>query len=500
MNDLFNSSSPKGEEDNSEEKPFFFSGAQDLPEEQPQKVENERDIPAPQSVPPLGSRFAPAPEPINDSASRGSVSMQSRYPGRTSSSFGSSSHGISTSSTGSISGSGQAGRSSFGSGSTSFGPPKLPKKVKPTQFSFGGPPRKTKLLIFTIIVSLMALVSSTLAIVLTLVEDEEPKAPVAVGVARPLTEAVKKIVPATVHITNESGSSAGSGFIYDSRGYIMTAAHVLTTTDAGTTTTYERVRVGLPEDNQVSRWVIADVVGVNTDRDIGVIKINAEDVTQVAPLALNSFVTIGEDAFAVGSPFRLNYTVTRGIISARHRVVQNQDAFGTRILGQDLIQTDTPINPGNSGGPLANFFGEVVGVNVLITGNGNSGNVGVGFAVPIAQAKEAADAIVEGRELTIGFLGIIPRSAIESDSAEGTAGVFVNSVTPGSAADIGGLQAQDIILRINEERVNSSDELISIIRLSSPGDRLELSVLRKTSNGQTQTVRLMVTLGSLPSQ
>jgi putative serine protease PepD len=282
--------------------------------------------------------------------------------------------------------------------------------------------------------------------------------------AEPAAAVAEVVAPATVQI--ETASGVGSGVIYDPDGLILTAAHVVEGSGA--------VTVRLADGTAVD----GNVVGADTDSDIGVVAIEGRDDLPVAVLA-ESPPSVGDLVVAVGSPFALDQTVTAGIVSALDRPAsQGGPTVGT-------IQIDAPINPGNSGGPVANRNGEVIGIASYIQSQ-SGGNVGLGFAVPIDVAEQVADALVAGQPVAFGYLGIEGGDAVGEET-----GALIAAVVPGSPADEAGIQAGDLIVGVNGDPVTSFGDLGVIIRREEPGDTLDLTVRR---NGDDQT--LTATLGS----
>ncbi len=307
-----------------------------------------------------------------------------------------------------------------------------------------------------------------------------------------IEQAAEKVVEATVKLETESGG--GSGFIYSTEGYIITAAHVLTGPDG---TTFDTVTVGLTRDGNIVRRVEGEVIGLDDRKDIGVVRIDRSLDFSIAELGSNAQVRIGETVIAVGSPFGLENTVTRGIVSALNRTVTSP---GTgEVLGFNLIQTDAPINSGNSGGPLANLNGQIIGVNILIQNSGVGGNVGIGFAVPIAQATQVADEIIRGVNTEeFGFLGISGRT-----STIGRAGALVADVTPGEPADRAGVRVGDLIVAVDGEAIFDFNDLLTAVQLHKPNDVIVLEVIRQELDDNEEvtseeTLDLQLTLGSRP--
>gem|GEM_PF-434575 len=278
-------------------------------------------------------------------------------------------------------------------------------------------------------------------------------APVPSGSAssvEPAAAVAKALLPTVVEI--RQGSGLGSGFIYDSNGYIMTAAHVVQGAD--------QVQVRLYNGTQLT----GKVVGTDENNDVAVVKVDRTGLPK-APLALGETLQVGQLAVAIGSPFGLNETVTAGIISATDRTLE----------GREVIQTDAPINPGNSGGVLADRRGRVIGINDAIqTGSdGSNGNVGIGFAVPIDLAARSATAIVQGKPVQTGYLGVTM-----GEPTGGQDGALVQEVASGSPADKAGLRPGDLVVGIDGQPVADYGELGARIRAHKPGDKITLEVAR----------------------
>jgi putative serine protease PepD len=288
-------------------------------------------------------------------------------------------------------------------------------------------------------------------------------APIKAG-DEPVAAVAKALLPTVVELTvqTQQGDGLGSGVIYDKNGYILTAAHVVEGAD--------QVTVRLADGTRLR----GQVLGTDTANDVGVVKVDRGNLP-AAPLAVNVPLQVGQLAVAIGSPFRLEGSVTAGVVSATNRILS--DDQGT---GREVIQTDAPINPGNSGGVLADREGRVIGINSAIRSDGSSGgNIGIGFAVPIDVAARSATAIVQHKPLQTGFLGVST-----GDPTSGRGGALVQDVTPNSPAAKAGLQAGDLVVALDGQAVTSQDDLISRIRDHKPGDRVTLKVVR---NGKEQT-------------
>lgn len=263
------------------------------------------------------------------------------------------------------------------------------------------------------------------------------------------------LAPAVVQIETTQG--LGSGFIYDGSGLILTAHHV---TDGAS-----QVQVRLADGTRTT----GTVVGSDPSTDVAVVQIDPVEGMAVATLATGVDVEVGQTAIAIGSPFGLDQTVTAGIVSA---VGRSAETPGGVI---PAIQTDAPINSGNSGGALADANGRVIGINDSIAtgGAGSTGNLGIGFAIPIDIAKSVADRIVAGESTEAGFLGV------EGTDATGSqAGAAIGAVTPGSPADDAGIAADDVVVAVDGVQVSSMIDLGAKIRTHQPGESVTITVLR----------------------
>ena len=268
----------------------------------------------------------------------------------------------------------------------------------------------------------------------------------------PAAAVAKALLPTVVEIRHDSG--VGSGFIYDKNGYIMTAAHVVDGVD--------EVEIRLYDGTKLK----GKVVGTDDLNDVGVVKVDRTGLA-TAPLAVGQDVQVGQLAIAIGSPFGLNETVTAGIISSTDRVLDD---------GREVIQTDAPINPGNSGGVLADRHGRVIGINSAIrpASDGSNGNVGIGFAVPIDLAAKSAEAIVQGKPIQTGYLGVTPSLT----TAGGQNGALIQEVAPNSPAAKAGLRPGDLVTTIDGKAVENYSEMVASIRSHQPGDKVTLGVTR----------------------
>jgi putative serine protease PepD len=293
--------------------------------------------------------------------------------------------------------------------------------------------------------------------------------------------AYKGVVEITVSSQSSDGSpfpsggsqtqrAQGSGFVYDSKGDIVTNQHVVD----GATSISVRFWNGKSYD--------AHVVGTDASTDLAVIRVDAPS-SLLQPLALgdSGSLQVGDGVVAIGSPFGLEETVTSGIVSALHRQMTSPSGFAI----DDSIQTDAAINHGNSGGPLLDMQGRVVGVTAQIESD-SGGNDGVGFAIPSSTVRSVASQLVASGKAEHAYLGVSLASAATS--------ARIAEVRSGTPAARAGLQAGDVVTALDGKRVASSDALQSAIAAMKPGDSVSLTYTR---DGASHTVRL--TLASRPS-
>src|SRR5579864_5346634 len=300
-----------------------------------------------------------------------------------------------------------------------------------------------------------------------------------------LTQIYREATPGVVDITvTENASSGGfglgqqqtqaegTGFVYDSKGDIVTAAHVV---DGATS-----IKVHFKDGTNAN----ATLVGKDDSTDTAVIKVNVPS-SELHPLKVGSSATVqpGDEVVAIGSPFGLTETMTAGIISAIGRTITAPNNFS--ISG--AIQTDAPINHGNSGGPLLNSSGQVIGVNAQIESD-SGGNDGVGFAIPSDAVKSVADTIIAGGKVQHAYLGITIGTPSSGSGAE------VTQVKASSPAAAGGLKTGDLITAIDGDSIASADDLTAKVNTYKPGDKVTVTVNRGGSSK-----KLTITLGTRPS-
>ena len=304
-----------------------------------------------------------------------------------------------------------------------------------------------------------------------------------------------KILPSVVSIEvrQGSGGDTGSGIVISASGYILTNNHVVEPALNG-----GKLSVVFHDKQSVH----GEIVGRDRVSDLAVVRVRGVKGLQPAALGSSSSVVVGDPVIAVGSPLGLAGTVTSGIVSALDRPVEAGSVQGTSTDDViDAIQTDAAINPGNSGGPLVNGRGEVIGVNSAIAtlssdplGGGQGGSIGLGFAIPIDQAKRIARQIITLGYSTHAIIGVRLDPSFSGDGAKIVKGGTEPGVSPGGPAQRAGLRGGDVIVAVDGVRVTSADELIVAIRRHVPGQRLTVTYLR--DGGRHDAV---VTLGSAPS-
>lgn len=323
-----------------------------------------------------------------------------------------------------------------------------------------------------------------------------------------------KVVPSVVKLETEMGrqSEEGSGIILSADGLILTNNHVVAAAK-GQRAPNAPARPGTPlppggpggpaptgpaGGGLTTTVTFADgrvvpftVIGTDPASDIAVVR--AQGVSDLTPITLGSSANlrVGQDVVAVGSPLGLEGTVTTGIVSALNRPVAAGGDANNQNTVLDAIQTDAAINPGNSGGALVNMNGELVGVNSAIATIGGdspdaqSGSIGLGFAIPVDQAKRIADELISTGTASHASLGV----QVSNDTT--THGAKIVEVTKGGAAATAGLPSGVVVTKVNDRTIGSADALVAAVRSRAPGEKITLTYLDST--GASQTVQ--VTLG-----
>ncbi|AXI73800.1 trypsin-like peptidase domain-containing protein [Streptomyces bacillaris] len=299
----------------------------------------------------------------------------------------------------------------------------------------------------------------------------------------------------TLHVSGTAESGTGTGFVLDDRGHILTNNHVVAPAGAtgDITVTFSS-----------GETATAELVGKDSGYDLAVVKVRGVSGLKPLPLGNSDNVQVGDPVVAIGAPFDLSNTVTSGIISAKQRPITagGEKGDGSDISYVDALQTDAPINPGNSGGPLVDTQAHVIGINSAIRAadsgkgperGGQSGSIGLGFAIPINQGKRVAEELINTGRATHPVIGVTLDMKFTGDGAKvGTKGADDGpAVTKDGPAAKAGIKSGDVITAVQGQRVHSGEELIVKIRAHRPGDRLEL---RLTRGGEELTITL--TLGS----
>lgn len=325
------------------------------------------------------------------------------------------------------------------------------------------------------------------------VEDSLFPVPTDKFVYSSLYEAVNQGVASITVYSENTIIGQGSGFLIDDEGHILTNYHVIEGANG--------IEVAFANGSRER----AILIGADLDSDIAVIKTSfpLEDVTPL-PLGSSDSIEVGEYVAAIGNPYGLSGTMTVGIISARGRLLDSLRAApsGGFFTAPDLIQTDAAINPGNSGGPLLNLAGEVIGINRAIRtnegGNGMISNTGIGFAVPIDIVKRVVPYLIRDGKYDYPYLGIVSRETLTLLDKEllgldrEDTGAYVLDVSPNGPAEKAGIRGAgandliedlpiggDLIIAMNGETIRSfSDLLAYLVTNTSPGDTVEVTVLR----------------------
>jgi putative serine protease PepD len=296
----------------------------------------------------------------------------------------------------------------------------------------------------------------------------------------------------TLHVTGTEESGTGTGFVLDNQGHILTNNHVVE--PAGSS---GDISVTFNSGDTAK----ATVVGRDTGYDLAVVKVSNVHGLRPMPLGNSDNVRVGDPVVAIGAPFDLEGTVTSGIISAKERPITagGESGDGSDVSYVDALQTDAPINPGNSGGPLLDSRARVIGINSAIRSadsgsapdSGQAGSIGLGFAIPVNQAKRVAEELINTGKATHPVIGVTLDMDYSGDGARvgtkgGDGGPAVTAGGPGAKA---GIKAGDVITAVDGQRIHSGDELIVKTRAHRPGDRLELTLKR---DGRERRISLVL--------
>ncbi|GLV98150.1 S1C family serine protease [Streptomyces lavendulae] len=302
-------------------------------------------------------------------------------------------------------------------------------------------------------------------------------------------------LPSVVTIEASAGDGeggTGTGFVYDEQGHILTNNHVVASAANGG-------KLSATFSN--GKKYDAEVIGRAQGYDVAVLKLK-NPPSALKPLALGDSdkVAVGDSTIAIGAPFGLSNTVTTGIVSAKNRPVASGDGSGGKNSYMSALQTDASINPGNSGGPLLDGRGAVIGINSAIQsagnggfGGGQAGSIGLGFAIPINQAKNVADSLIKTGKPVYPVISVSVDLQAKTDGAKiSEQGAAANElVDPNGPAGKAGLKPGDVITEFGGRQVDSGPTLISLIWTYKPGDTVKLTYLR---DGKPTTVD--ITLGS----
>ncbi|MCP9953938.1 trypsin-like peptidase domain-containing protein [Actinomadura madurae] len=304
----------------------------------------------------------------------------------------------------------------------------------------------------------------------------------------------QRVLPSVVMIRTESaqGEIGGTGFIVNG-GYVITNNHVVAGAGGGS----GQIKIVFND----KKTLPATVKGADPSSDVAVLKPEGQHSLPALAVGDSSAIAVGDPVIAIGSPLGLQGSVTTGIVSSLNRAVPTQGEGGADASYLNAIQTDAAINPGNSGGPLVDAKGRVIGINTAILtvggqslgGEQQSGNIGLGFAIPINQGKRVAEEIIRTGTVKQAKLGVLPDPRYQ----EGGARIMpqpVNGqdpVTKGGPADKAGLKPGDVITKVDDKPIEDATDLIAQIRSRAPGDRIKITYQRE---GRESTVE--VTLGS----
>jgi putative serine protease PepD len=314
--------------------------------------------------------------------------------------------------------------------------------------------------------------------------------------ATAVTAVAAKVVPSVVTITVESPDGSGdegTGIIISSTGQILTNNHVIAadeTTGSTLTVTFNSGKI-----------TPATILGADPSSDLAVIQATGVSGLTPATLGDSSKVAVGQQVVAIGAPLGLTNTVTSGIVSALNRPVapesDDPSASTTSTAVLDAIQTDAAINPGNSGGPLVDLSGQVIGIDSAIASDGSdsgdsqAGSIGLGFAIPINQAKPIAEELIKTGKAPYALLGV---GVVDPSATATHTGATVNSITASGPAANAGLRTNDVITAVDDQQIGDAESLVAAIRSYQPGTTVTLTYIR---GSQTLTAR--ITLGTAPA-
>jgi putative serine protease PepD len=327
-----------------------------------------------------------------------------------------------------------------------------------------------------------------------LVTGAAPSVPAANMPPGTVEQVAAKVVPSVVMLETDLGrqSEEGSGIVLSADGLVMTNNHVVAAAAnpkgpggpgggaaPKTTVTFS--------DGRTAPFT---VVGTDPTSDIAVVRVQGISGLNPISLGSSSDLKVGQPVVAIGSPLGLAGTVTTGIVSALNRPVSTTGESGNQNTVLDAIQTDAAINPGNSGGALVNMSGQLVGVNSAIatlgadSGDAQSGSIGLGFAIPVDQAKRIADELISTGKASHASLGV------QVTTDKGTPGAKVMDVVQGGAAATAGVPKGVVVTKVDDRPINSADALVAAVRSKAPGDKVSLTYQDPGSGSRTVQVTL----------
>jgi putative serine protease PepD len=281
----------------------------------------------------------------------------------------------------------------------------------------------------------------------------------------------------SISVAGPAGSGEGSGVVIDDQGHVLTNHHVVAPAAGG-----GRVQVSTTD----SRVFPARVVGTDPATDLAVLQLAdpPEDLRAVE-LGDSEEVAVGQPVMALGNPLGLSHTVTVGIVSALDRPVTTQNTTGAQgtvaPVVTNAIQTDAAVNPGNSGGALVDAAGRLIGINSSIatlgaTAGGQGGSIGLGFAIPVNQARWIAEGLIEDNQVEHAYLGVEARDAVIEVDGDSREAALLTRVVPGTPAEEAGLRTGEAVVAVDDEPVGSTLALVAQVREREPGTEVELTV------------------------
>jgi putative serine protease PepD len=313
------------------------------------------------------------------------------------------------------------------------------------------------------------------------------KEPVANLPSGSVEQVAAEVAPSVVQLETRVGLQydEGSGIILSSNGLIMTNAHVVSAPDTGGDRSSAQ-RVVTFGDGRTAPF---SVVSADPVTDIAVVR--AQGISGLIPITLGSATSlhVGEDVVAIGAPLGLAGTVTTGVVSALHRPVSALGGTTDQSTVLDAIQTDAAMNPGSSGGALVDMSGHLVGITSAIASLGDSlgvqsGSIGLGFAIPVDQAKRVADELISSGKASHASLGV----QVSSDPT--VHGAKITEVAPGGPAASAGLSSGMVVTKVDDQVVTNADALVAAVRTKAPGDKVTLTFVERTGTTRTAGVNL----------